>query len=53
MKNDELTEKPIGCAYKVYNTMGFGHLVSVYEKCLIIESQKLMKCNTELLNCNR
>ena len=36
MKNDELTEKIIGCAYKVYNTMGFGYLESVYEKCLII-----------------
>ena len=29
MKNDELTEKIIGCAYKVYNTMGFGYLESV------------------------
>ena len=40
MKNDELTEKIIGCAYKVYNTMGFGYLESVYEKCLIIELEK-------------
>jgi len=40
MKNDELTEKIIGCAYKVYNTMGFGYLESVYEKCFIIELEK-------------
>lgn len=33
----ELTEKIIGCAYKVYNSMGFGFLESVYEKCLLIE----------------
>jgi hypothetical protein len=25
-ENDELTEKIIGCAYKVYNIMGFGYL---------------------------
>ena len=40
MKNDELTEKIIGCAYRVYNTMGFGYLESVYEKCLKIELGK-------------
>ncbi len=39
-KHDELTEKIIGCAYKVYNTMGFGYLESVYEKCMIIELKK-------------
>ena len=33
----ELTEKIIGCAYQVYNSMGFGFLESVYEKCLLIE----------------
>jgi len=34
---EDLTERIIGCAYKVYNTMGFGFLESVYEKCLMIE----------------
>ncbi len=37
MEYRELTEKVIGCAYRVYNQMGFGFLESVYEKCLIIE----------------
>jgi GxxExxY protein len=37
MKFEKLTEKIIGCAYQVYNEMGFGYLESVYEKCLLIE----------------
>ena len=37
MEYEELTEEIIGCAYKVYNRMGFGFLESVYEKCLLIE----------------
>ena len=37
MQHKELTEKIIGCAYRVYNKIGFGFLESVYEKCLIIE----------------
>jgi len=37
MEDDELTEKIIGCAYEVYNTMGFGYLESVYEKCMALE----------------
>ena len=41
MQYGELTEKIIGCAYCVYNTMGFGFLESVYEKCLLIELCKL------------
>lgn len=40
MKYEELTEKIIGCAYRVYNKMGFGFLESVYEKCLAIELRK-------------
>jgi len=36
----ELTEKIIGSAYRVYNNMGFGFLESVYEKCLLIELKK-------------
>lgn len=39
-KHTELTEKIIGCAYKIYNTMGFGYLESVYEKCMLIELKK-------------
>ncbi len=35
-----MTEKIIGCAYRVYNKMGFGFLESVYEKCLLIELDK-------------
>lgn len=37
MRKRELTEKIIGCAFRVYNKMGFGFLESVYEKCLMIE----------------
>lgn len=40
MEHRELTEKIIGCAYLVYNRMGFGFLESVYEKCLLIELRK-------------
>ena len=36
----DLTEVVIGCAYKVYNKMGFGFLESVYEKCMLIELGK-------------
>ena len=37
MEYKEITEKIIGCAYTVYNTMGFGYLESVYENCMLIE----------------
>ena len=37
---EDLTERIIGCAFKVYNTMGFGYLESVYERCLLIELRK-------------
>ena len=40
MEIDELTQKIIGCAFTVYNKMGFGYLESVYEKCLAIEFEK-------------
>jgi len=40
MEYGELTEKVIGCAYRVYNKMGFGFLESVYEKCMLIELKK-------------
>ena len=41
MEYEETTEKIIGSAYKVYNTIGFGFLESVYEKCLLIELRKV------------
>jgi GxxExxY protein len=34
---DELTEKVIGAAYRVYNVLGHGFLESVYEKSLLLE----------------
>mgnify|MGYP006301120215 CR=1 FL=1 len=37
MQYEELTDKIIGCAYKVYNILGYGFLESVYEKSLLIE----------------
>ena len=40
MEYVDLTEAIIGCAYRVYNKMGFGFLESVYEKCLLIELHK-------------
>jgi GxxExxY protein len=40
MEFEDITEKIIGCAYTVYNTMGYGFLESVYEKCLLIELRK-------------
>ena len=40
LQHQQITEKIIGCAYRVYNTMGFGFLESVYEKCLLIELRK-------------
>jgi GxxExxY protein len=40
MEFDELTDRIIGCAYKVYNTLGCGFVESVYEKCLLIELTK-------------
>ncbi len=40
MQHQEITERIIGCAYSVYNKMGYGFLESVYEKCFIIELKK-------------
>ena len=40
MEYKDVTEAIIGCAYRVYNKMGFGFLESVYEKCLLIELRK-------------
>lgn len=40
MDHQQITEKIIGCAYAVYNKMGFGFLESVYEKCMLLELGK-------------
>ena len=40
MEYEDVTETIIGCAYRVYNRMGFGFLESVYEKCMLIELRK-------------
>lgn len=40
MQHEELTKQIIGCAYRVYNTMGFGFVESVYEKCMLIELKR-------------
>ena len=40
MEFEELTHKIIGCAYKVFNQLGFGFLESVYKKAMIIELMK-------------
>ena len=37
---DELTEKIIGCAFKVSNTLGSGFLEKVYENALAHELRK-------------
>ena len=41
MIDDDLTQKIIGCAYKVHNTLGPGFLEKVYENALRIELEKL------------
>ena len=41
MEDDDLTQKIIGCAYKVHNTLGPGFLEKVYENALRIELEKL------------
>ena len=41
MEYKELTEQIIGCAYRVYNKMGFGFLEKVYENCMLIELNKV------------
>jgi GxxExxY protein len=37
MEHEELTHKIIGCAYTVFNKLGFGFLESVYRKAMVIE----------------
>ena len=40
MEHEELTHQIIGCAYKVYNKLGFGFIESVYRKAMVIELTK-------------
>ena len=40
MEYEELTQKIIGAAYQVFNTLGFGFLESVYKKAMMIELAK-------------
>jgi GxxExxY protein len=40
MEFKDLTERIIGCAFRVYSKMGFGFLEAVYAKCLMIELAK-------------
>lgn len=51
MQYADLTEKIIGCAYQVYNTLGAGFLESVYERSLLIELQEaglIAECQVRL-----
>ena len=41
MKYKNLTEKIIGAAYAVYNTLGWGFLEKVYENALVVELEKI------------
>ncbi len=38
--NDPVSEQVIACAYKVYNTLGFGFLEKVYENSLAVELRR-------------
>ena len=40
MEHEDLTRKIIGCAYTVFNKLGFGFLESVYRKAMVIELGK-------------
>ena len=40
MEYEDITHKIIGAAYRVFNTLGFGFLESVYKKAMLIELSK-------------
>jgi GxxExxY protein len=40
VEHEDLTRKIIGCAYAVFNKLGFGFLESVYRKAMVIELGK-------------
>ena len=39
-KHKEITQKIIGCTYRVYNNLGFGFLEKVYKKAMIVELKR-------------
>jgi GxxExxY protein len=39
-KHGEVTEKIIGMAYEVYNTLGYGFMEKIYENALMIEFRR-------------
>ena len=47
MEKENITHKIIGAAYKVFNTLGFGFLESVYKKTMVIELSKNLKVEEE------
>ena len=40
LEHSDITEAIIGRSFKVFNSMGFGYLESVYERCLLIELEE-------------
>lgn len=40
MKEEDLTRRIIGCAFKIHNVLGQGFLEKVYENALLIELEK-------------
>ncbi len=52
MDHADLTEKVIGCAFRVHNVLGSGFLESVYERALSIELGKLNICVEEQKSLN-
>ena len=48
MEDQALTEKIIGCAFRVFNELGFGFLESVYENSILLELQEIgLKAETQ------
>jgi len=41
MLEDKLTEKIIGAAFKVHNTLGFGFREKIYQRAMIVELRKM------------
>ncbi len=48
MEHHGITETIIGCAYRVFNELGFGFLESVYENSMLLELQGMgLKAETQ------
>ena len=41
MEYEDITHKIIGCAYQVFNQLGFGFLEKIYKKALVMELEKI------------